>query len=185
MDAHEGGRGSGKVAANEGDVLVVVDVAGVGDHAEFAKTRGKNGFSDAADVAFVLHAVANEVGHREHLQIVFLQNSMSWGTRAMVPSSFMISQMTPAGLNPAMRARSTEASVWPARTRTPPVRARSGKMWPGRARSCGLVFGSMAARMVMARSEALMPVVTPRRASMASQKAVPWTEVLMGDMSGR
>src|SRR5216684_2341799 len=114
-----------------------------------------------------------------------LQNSMSWGTRAMVPSSFMISQMTPAGLNPAMRARSTEASVWPARTRTPPVRARSGKMWPGRARSCGLVFGSMAARMVMARSEALMPVVTPRRASIASQNAVPCTEVLTGDMSGR
>src|SRR5216683_350971 len=71
MDAHEGGRGSGKVAANEGDVLVVVDVTGVGDHAEFAKTRGKNGFRDAAHVAFVLHAVANEVGHREHLQIVF------------------------------------------------------------------------------------------------------------------
>src|SRR5213593_4290995 len=71
MDAHEGGRASGKVAANKGDVLVVVDVAGVGDHAEFAKTRGKNGFSNAADVAFVLHAVADEVGHREHLQIVF------------------------------------------------------------------------------------------------------------------
>ena len=45
----------------------------------------------------------------------------------MVPSSFMISQMTPAGMRPAMRARSTEASVWPARTSTPPLRARSGK----------------------------------------------------------
>jgi len=43
----------------------------------------------------------------------------------------------------------------------------------------------MAVRTVMARSEALMPVVTPSFASMASQKAVPWTEVLMGDMSGR
>src|SRR6266571_5304594 len=71
MDAHECGGASEKVAANEGDVLVVVNVAGVGDHAEFAKTRGKNGFSDAAHVAFVLHAVANEVGHRKHLQIVF------------------------------------------------------------------------------------------------------------------
>src|SRR3989442_5994742 len=71
MHAHEGGGGSGKVAANEGDVLVVVDVAGVSDHAEFAKTRGKNGFRDAAHVAFVLHAVADEVGHREHLPIVF------------------------------------------------------------------------------------------------------------------
>src|SRR6059058_5548657 len=84
-----------------------------------------------------------------------------------------------------VRAGQTEASVCPARTSTPPWRARSGKMWPGRARSCGLVFGSMAVRMVTARSEALMPVVTPTRASMDSVKAVPWAEVLMGDMSGR
>ena len=37
------------------------------------------------------------------------------GTRAIVPSSFMISQTTPAGFRPARRARSTAASVWPAR----------------------------------------------------------------------
>ncbi len=37
----------------------------------------------------------------------------------------------------------------------------------------------------MARSLALMPVVTPTRASMASQKAVPCAEVLIGDISGR
>ncbi len=36
--------------------------------------------------------------------------------RAISPSSRMISQMTPAGVRPARRARSTEASVWPART---------------------------------------------------------------------
>ena len=53
-------------------------------------------------------------------------NFASSGTRAIVPSSFMISQMTPAGSRPAMRARSTAASVWPARTSTPPLRARSG-----------------------------------------------------------
>src|SRR5207249_1727398 len=37
------------------------------------------------------------------LRLCSLQNSMSCGTRDMVPSSFMISQMTPAGLSPAMR----------------------------------------------------------------------------------
>jgi hypothetical protein len=47
----------------------------------------------------------------------------------MDPSSFMISQMTPAGIIPAKRARSTEASVWPARTRTV-----SGACQIGRAR---------------------------------------------------
>ena len=53
------------------------------------------------------------------------------GRRAMVPSSFMISQITADGLTPASRATSTAASVWPARTSTPPSRAIRGKMWPG------------------------------------------------------
>ena len=42
-------------------------------------------------------------------------NTCSSGMRAIVPSSFMISQITPAGVRPARRARSTEPSVWPAR----------------------------------------------------------------------
>ena len=49
----------------------------------------------------------------------------------------MISHTTPAGMRPARRARSTAASVWPARRRTPPCFARSGKTWPGWTRSCG------------------------------------------------
>ncbi len=53
----------------------------------------------------------------------------------MVPSSFMISQITDAGLQPAMAARSQPASVWPARMSTPPSTACSGKMWPGCTRS--------------------------------------------------
>ena len=52
---------------------------------------------------------------------------ISSGRRAMVPSSFMISQITPEGCSPARRLMSTAASVWPARTSTPPLRARSGK----------------------------------------------------------
>jgi len=43
--------------------------------------------------------------------------------------------ITPAGERPARRARSTEASVWPARTRTPPSRrggGRRGRGGPGR-----------------------------------------------------
>ncbi len=95
------------------------------------------------------------------------------GIRAMVPSSFMISQMTPAGVRSARRARSTEPSVCPVRTRTPPLRARSGNTWPGVTRSSGLASGLAATRMVWARSAALMPVVTPRRASMLTVNAVP------------
>src|SRR6266849_9057647 len=103
----------------------------------------------------------------------------------MVPSSFIISQMMLAGTIPASLARSTEASVWPARTSTPPLRARNGNMWPGLARSNGRVFGSIATLMVCARSCAEIPVVMPSRASIASQKAVPYCEVfslVMGPM---
>jgi len=52
------------------------------------------------------------------------QNLIKSGTRAIVPSSFMISQITPAGRRPAILARSTDASVCPARTNTP-LRARA------------------------------------------------------------
>ena len=86
----------------------------------------------------------------------------SSGRRAMpMPSSVTTSQSTPAGYSPARRARSTAASVWPARFSTPPSRARSTWRWPGRARSPGRVVGSISARMVAARSPAEMPVVVP------------------------
>ena len=82
--------------------------------------------------------VLDQVGDRDHLEPVARAVPPRSGTRAIVPSSFMISQTTPAGISPASRARSTAASVWPARSSTPPRRARSGKMWPGWTRSRGL-----------------------------------------------
>ena len=94
------------------------------------------------------------------------------GTRAIVPSGFMISQTTPAGVRPARRARSTAASVWPIRSRTPPWRARSGKTWPGWTRSSGFELGLIATWIVRARSCAEIPVVTPSRASTETVKAV-------------
>src|SRR3954466_6327619 len=71
-----------------------------------------------------------------------LQNWVRLGSLAIVPSSLMISQITPAGDNPARRARSTAASVWPRRSSTPPLRARSGKKWPGRWKSDGRAEGA-------------------------------------------
>ena len=50
------------------------------------------------------------------------------GTRAIVPSSFIISQITPAGATPHNLAKSTAASVWPDRCSTPPAFAISGKV---------------------------------------------------------
>ena len=65
----------------------------------------------------------------------------SSGSRAMVPSSRAISTMAAAGRSPASRARSTPASVCPARTSTPPGRARSGKTCPGRTKSAASAVG--------------------------------------------
>ena len=59
----------------------------------------------------------------------------------MLPSSFMISQMTPAGSRPAMHAISTAASVWPARISVPPGRAANGKTWPGVTTSVPVLSG--------------------------------------------
>ncbi len=116
-----------------------------------------------------------------------LESFSSSGMRAIVPSSFITSQMTPAGFSPARRARSTDPSVWPARTSTPPFRARSGKTWPGRARSSGRAPSRTAVRIVCARSRALIPVVTPSFASIETVKAVPNDEVFApsSTMSGR
>ena len=84
----------------------------------------------------------------------------------------MTSQITPDGLSPASRARSTAASVWPVRSSTPPALAFSGKMWPGCTRSRGPRFGSIATWIVCARSCAEIPVVMPSRASTETVNAV-------------
>ena len=89
-----------------------------------------------------------------------------------MPSSFITSQITPDGLRPARRARSTAASVWPVRSSTPPGLAFKGKMWPGWTRSRGDDCGSIATWIVRARSAAEMPVVTPSRASIVTVKGV-------------
>ncbi len=79
--------------------------------------------------------------------------------------SLTTSQSVPEGRSPASTARSTAASVCPGRRSTPPSLARSGTMWPGRARSAAVVSAEARVRMVCARSEAEMPEVTPSRAS--------------------
>ena len=103
----------------------------------------------------------------------------------MVPSSRMISQMTPAGLSLASRARSTAPSFWPVRTSTPPRRARRGKTCPGTTKSSGRTSSRMAVRMVTARSSAEMPRVSPCRASMDTVNAVPSGAVFLATIIGR
>ncbi len=126
-------------------------------------------------VPLMLQPVPDQLRDRHHLHVVQLGRTRPGpATRAIVPSSFMISQITPAGASPAIRARSTDASVCPARTRTPPLRARSGKTcpWPRQVVG-GRPRDSIATRMVCARSAAEIPVVTPWRASTLGVKRRP------------
>src|SRR5215831_7567212 len=67
---------------------------------------------------------------------------------------------------------------------TPPVRDRSGNMWPGRARSDGRVAGSSATRTVAARSLAEMPVLVCPLASIDTQNAVSNRELFCDTISG-
>ncbi len=112
---------------------------------------------------------------------------ISSGRRSIVPSSPAISTIAPAGRRPARRARSTAASVWPLRVRTPPGRARSGKMCPGRTKSSGPVTPSASSWSVVARSAAEMPVLTPcaAEASTETVNAVFIDSVLSSTICGR
>ena len=49
----------------------------------------------------------------------------------ILPSSFITSQITELGFNFDNLEISTEASVWPALSKTPPVLATKGKTCPG------------------------------------------------------
>ena len=103
-------------------------------------------------------------------------NSRRSGSRAIVPSSRMISHSTAAGASPARRARSQHASVWPARASTPPGCATSGKTCPGWTMSSAFASRAQATLMVSARSCAEMPVAMPSAASIDTVKFVPCRE---------
>ena len=68
--------------------------------------------------------------------------------RDIVPSSFIISQITPDSFKPANLEISTAASVCPALTKTPPSFALRGKTCPGVAISEDERFLPIATEMV-------------------------------------
>ena len=93
----------------------------------------------------------------------FLQNRFSSGSRAISVgfSSDTISHKSPAGDEPANRAKSTAASVCPSRVSTPLSFARKGNMCPGRWKSLAFASCLASRTLVVARSVALIPVVIP------------------------
>ena len=113
----------------------------------------------------------------------FFAYFVSSGTRAIVPSSFMISQMTPAGIQAGDagevdRRLGLAAS---ARARRRIASAADGRV-PAARDPSGRVAGSIAASTVAARSCAEMPVVVPPTTSIGVQKAVSKRDVLSRTM---
>ena len=74
-------------------------------------------------------------------------------------SSLTISHNTPTGDDPAMRAKSTAASVCPARFSTPPARYLNGNTCPGLTNAAAVVSSDPSALIVIALSLADIPVV--------------------------
>ena len=103
----------------------------------------------------------------------FFASCNSSGVRIMVPSSRMISQHSPHSFNPARRIKSTVASVWPLRSRTPFFFAKSGNICPGRRKSSGFASSSVHFTAVRPRSAAEIPVVVSLW-STETVKAVSW-----------
>ena len=162
------------VALDERDVLLAGQRLAVGDRLEVAVVGRQAHGDDALDE--LLGAAAGTRSGRRPSRASSpwrSQNRTRSGTRAIVPSSFIISQTTP-GRREAGEPREVDRGLGLARALEHAAGlARSGKTWPGWTRSCGVDVGSTATWIVRARSAAEMPVEMPSRASIETVNAVP------------
>ena len=99
-----------------------------------------------------------------------------------MPSSFKISHITAELFFFANFDISTDASVCPALTKTPPSRAIIGNTWPGETISFFLTFAFVAILIVLDLSWADIPVVIPLLASIDTVKAVWCLDLFTGDI---
>ena len=138
MDARQHALAVAKIAEHQRHVLHRVERRGVDDRRGRAdRGRGLEG-SDPPHQLVAALAVLDQIGDRDDAAARAPRRTPGRsGSRLTVPSSLTSSASTPTVVEPARRQRSTAASVWPERTSTPPSRATSGKMCPGRTKSSG------------------------------------------------
>ena len=115
----------------------------------------------------------------------FFANFVSSGTRAIVPSSFMISQMTPAGLETG-DARQVHRRLGVPGAHQHAAVARAQRKHVARARQVARLGRRVRSPpcTVRARSAAEMPVLVPSCASIDTQNAVSRREALLLTSSG-
>ena len=70
MHAHQHPLLPFEIAADQRQVILGIDVAGIGDRAKLAELRFDAALGGAPDELLVLHPVADEVGDRDHFEIV-------------------------------------------------------------------------------------------------------------------
>ena len=192
----------------EGSGTASVNSSGVGSGAAMGPADGADGLVDVTDglaagaaaassdsvavtgswAAPAASPISRRCAARSSMEIMarpcWSAKARSAGPRCMVPSSWTSSTIIPTAGRPAIRVRSTAASVWPRRSSTPPAFARSGSTCPGRIRSVGTEPGSARTVRVRARSAAEMPVVTPSAASTVKVYAVRKGSALSATISG-
>ena len=171
---HQDARLAGHVALHQCHVLGLVDVIPVGDHREVAQLRREPGFSHPVHESLGLEPVGHELGDRDEREPVLRGEGLQLGTACHGAVGVEDLADDPGG-HESGEPRQIDARFGLPHALEHAARpARSGKMWPGRRRSPGTVAGLMATWIVVARSLAEMPVVTPNRrsASMLTVNAV-------------
>ena len=158
----------GDVAAHQRDVLDVVVDARVADRAELAVPGRDARLGDALDVLLVLAPPLDEVGDRDQRQVVLVGEDpqlVGLRHRALVLLADDLADRA-RGLQPGQPGQVDGglgvARAGAARHRPWPAAERRG---PGRVKSSATLVGSASSRIVVARSEAEMPVPTPFFAS--------------------
>ena len=189
----------GRVAADQRDVLGAGDQVAVAVHGELAVPGGQHGRRLAPHPRDGLRPLRPDVVVRRPPGGELGDADRDAGRarrRGAAARAAASSRRRPGrprrsprpGASPASRHRSIAASVWPGRSSTPPSRARSGRRCPGRTRSWAVDDGSASSCSVRARSAALMPVLTPSRAStetVYAVRSVSWLSTTIGGRPSR
>ena len=158
---------------HHGHVLFAGDVVHVRVHAKLAVRRRQARRSHAVHVPLVLHAVLDDVGDGDDLQAVLdreLAQVGQPGHGAVLVHDFANHRRR---RHPRDQGQIDRRLGLPGPFQHAAFFRAQRKTWPGRSRSDGRVFASMATRTVSARSCAEIPVVTRPRASIDTVNAVP------------
>ena len=142
-------------------------------------------FAAALDEALVCEAIADQAGHRDHLQAVPLAEfgELRHARHGAVRVHDFADDA--AGFESGQARQIDGGFGLPGANQHAAFARAQRKHVAGTRQIARAAAGAIAVRMVCARSAAEIPVVTPSAASIDSQNAVPKRDVFMGEISGR